>query len=161
MSRPSSCKQPTLTPPWWTLSCSVAWAFSSTSAESTTRRWTALVRLSPSRHRSDEKEALILNGLNSAAVCGDAPCLARWSNLTLLHTSCRTICCGTSWVPHLLMEAAQRRRWQPTGGPWNCSPVLFVVATTWASAVSTWERTGQGATVCLLYTWCLKRAWSF
>lgn len=64
--------------------------------------------------------------------------------------SFRTIYCGTSWVPRLLTEAAQRRLWPPTGGLWNCSRVSSVVATTWESAVSTWEHTGKNESICFV-----------
>ncbi len=68
------------------------------------------------------------------------------SELSLLFSfvSIRTTCCGISWVPHSPMEAARRRRWPPTGELWNCSPVSSAVATTWESAVSTLEHTGEG-----------------
>lgn len=72
--------------------------------------------------------------------------------------SFRTIYCGTSWVPRLLTEAAQRRPWPPTGGLWNCSRVSSVVATTWESAVSTWEHTGKNESICFVNVWyCLWR----
>lgn len=111
MSRHSTCKRPTLTPHRWTLNCSVVWAFSSTSVESTTRRWIASVRLSPSRHRSDKKEALMSDGANFELRLHVRP------NLALLLTFCRTTCCGISWVLRLLMEVAQKKRWQLTGEP--------------------------------------------
>lgn len=85
MSRPSSCTQPTLTPPRLTHSCSVVWEFSSTSAGSTTRQWTVLVLLSLSHHRSVKKSALRWNRLwyiFIVHICCQTPCVAWLSALT-------------------------------------------------------------------------------
>lgn len=95
MSRPSSCKQPTLTPPRLIHSCSVVWEFSSTSAGSTTRQWTVLVLLSLSRHRSVKKLALWWNRLKCifiVHICCHTPCVAwlsafTWFPLSLLGLS--------------------------------------------------------------------------
>lgn len=127
-SRPCSCVQQTPTPPRWTLSCSVVWEFSSTSAESTTRRWTVSPPLSPSHHR------LVLTPTPSLTSFTPHPL-----SVSELFTSVslRTTCCGISWAPRWRMEAAQRRQWPPTGELWNCSQVSSAVATTWESAALT------------------------
>lgn len=55
----------------------------------------------------------------------------------------RTTCCGISWGPRLLTVADPRRRLLPTGELWNCSLVLYEVATIWESAAWTLEHTGE------------------
>lgn len=62
-----------------------------------------------------------------------------------LSVSSRTTCCGTAWVPHWLTGTAARRQWKPTPEPWSSSRASLGPATTWASAASTWERTGGWA----------------
>lgn len=71
MSRLCSCMQPTLTPPRWTPSCSVAWEFSLTLAGSTTRQWTVLAPLCLS-HRRLVKKSLLRRHL-----CARTPCSVR------------------------------------------------------------------------------------
>lgn len=60
-----------------------------------------------------------------------------------LVSLCRTTCCGTVWEPHSPTETAARRRWRRTPELWSCSPDSSARGTTWESAASTWERTGN------------------
>lgn len=58
----------------------------------------------------------------------------------------RTTCCGTVWEPRSPTETAARRRWRRTPELWSCSPDSSARGTTWESAASTWERTGNPGT---------------
>ena len=53
-------------------------------------------------------------------------------------------CCGTSWELRLLTAIRVKRQWRRTGRLCRSSQDSHVHATTWESAVSTWELTSEG-----------------